>query len=91
MVDHRRGHGDDESSPDLARCSRESTRRGAEVSILFILIPVSLCLGLVGLAAFFWSLQSGQFEDLDGDGQRILFDEDAPLPSSDISAKETTR
>ncbi len=61
------------------------------MSILFLLIPVSLCLGLVGLGAFFWSLQNGQFEDLDGDGQRILFDEDAPLPSSDVLPKETTR
>jgi cbb3-type cytochrome oxidase maturation protein len=61
------------------------------MSILFLLIPVSLCLGIVGLAAFFWSLHNGQFEDLDGDGQRILFDEDAPLPSCHEVRKETTR
>ena len=30
------------------------------------LIPCALFLGLVGLAAFLWSLNSGQFEDLDG-------------------------
>ncbi len=43
---------------------------------LVFLIPIALGLGLLGLAAFFWSLGHGQFEDLDGDGRRILLDED---------------
>jgi cbb3-type cytochrome oxidase maturation protein len=33
-------------------------------------------LGALGLAAFFWSLRSGQYEDLDGAAQRVLIDED---------------
>ncbi len=50
------------------------------MSILSLLIPVSLVMGAVGLAAFFWSLRSGQFDDLEGDAERILFhDDDAPL------------
>ena len=36
------------------------------------LIPCALFLGLVGLAAFLWSLNSGQFEDLEGAGWRAL-------------------
>lgn len=45
----------------------------------FFLIPVALALGAVGLAAFLWSLGSGQYEDLDGAAERILFEEeDAP-------------
>ncbi len=45
------------------------------------LVPVALCLGLAGLAAFIWSLNSGQYDDLDGAAERILFDdEDFPLP-----------
>ncbi len=43
---------------------------------LLILIPVSVFLGLLGLAAFIWSLKSDQYRDLDGDGSRILFDEE---------------
>jgi len=35
-----------------------------------------LCLGALGLAAFFWSLRSGQYEDLDGDARRILLDDE---------------
>lgn len=46
---------------------------------LAVLIPVALGLGLFGLAAFFWALKRGQFEDLDGAAARILIDdEDEP-------------
>ncbi len=46
------------------------------MSVLVYLIPIALFLGLLGLAAFLWSLRSGQYEDLDGAAERILFDED---------------
>jgi cbb3-type cytochrome oxidase maturation protein len=48
------------------------------------LIPVALFLGLLGLAAFLWSLRSGQFEDLEGAAYRILEDD----PSDDIPPAE---
>lgn len=47
---------------------------------LLILIPVALLLGGVGLAAFIWSLRSGQYEDLEGAAWRILQDDDTPKP-----------
>ena len=55
-------------------------------SLLF-LIPAALALGLVGLIAFMWALRSGQFDDLDGAANRILFDDqdDAPAPAKDLS------
>jgi cbb3-type cytochrome oxidase maturation protein len=43
---------------------------------LLILVPIALLLGLCGLAAFFWALRDGQFEDPDGAAARILIDED---------------
>lgn len=43
-----------------------------------ILIPIALGLGLLGLGAFFWSLRSGQFDDLDGAALRILIDDEGP-------------
>ena len=46
------------------------------MSGLALLIPIALFLGLSGLAAFFWALRSGQFEDMDGAGARILIDEE---------------
>ena len=46
------------------------------MDVLLYLIPFALALGLAGLAAFLWALRSGQFEDLEGAGNRILFDDD---------------
>ncbi|WOF42604.1 cbb3-type cytochrome oxidase assembly protein CcoS [Sphingopyxis indica] len=43
---------------------------------LLLLIPIALGLGLLGLAAFFWSLRSGQFDDLDGAALRIFVDDE---------------
>ncbi len=40
------------------------------------LIPCALALGIAGLAGFLWSLNSGQFEDLEGAGWRVLQDEE---------------
>ncbi|MFO0995877.1 MAG: cbb3-type cytochrome oxidase assembly protein CcoS [Alphaproteobacteria bacterium] len=45
---------------------------------LLFLIPAALVLGLLGLAAFLWSMRSGQYDDLDGAAERILFDDDRP-------------
>jgi cbb3-type cytochrome oxidase maturation protein len=45
-----------------------------------ILIPIALGLGLIGLAAFFWSIKDGQFDDPDGAALRILNDDDQPTP-----------
>ncbi len=50
------------------------------MDILLVLIPVALFLGLLGLAAFLWALRSGQFEDLDGAANRILFDDNDLRP-----------
>jgi len=49
------------------------------MSVLVYLIPVSIALGAIGLVAFLWSLRRGQYQDLDGAAERILFeDEDVP-------------
>ena len=50
------------------------------MNVLIYLIPVSLILGGLALAGFFWAIKRRQFEDPDGDSQRILSDEydDAP-------------
>jgi len=46
------------------------------MSGILFLLPIALGLGLAGLAAFFWSAKSGQFEDLDGAAERILIDDE---------------
>jgi cbb3-type cytochrome oxidase maturation protein len=46
------------------------------MSGLLYLIPIALALGLLGLAGFLWALRSGQYDDLDGAAERILFDDE---------------
>lgn len=53
------------------------------MTVLLYLIPIALFLGLLGLAAFLWSLKSGQYDDLDGAAERILDDDDRPDPDGD--------
>ena len=47
---------------------------------LLILLPIALGLGLLGLVTFFWALRRGQFEDLDGAANRILYDDEQEGP-----------
>lgn len=52
--------------------------------LLAWLVPVALGMGLVGLAAFLWSMRNGQLEDLDGAAERVLRQaDDAPLPEQE--------
>ena len=46
------------------------------MNILIFLAPVAISMGAIGLAAFLWSLRSGQYDDLKGAAHRILIDED---------------
>jgi cbb3-type cytochrome oxidase maturation protein len=48
---------------------------GPVMTALAWLIPAALALGALGLAAFLWTLRTGQYEDLDGAGWRALEDE----------------
>ena len=64
---------------------------------LYVLIPLTLLLLVVAVAAFFWAVGSGQFEDLDSPSYRILLDdhprrdndraERAPAPDDETPAE----
>ena len=47
------------------------------MDILLLLIPVSVVLALFIGAAFWWSVATGQFDDLEGPAHRILADDDS--------------
>lgn len=47
---------------------------------LLILIPIALLMGACGLAAFFWAMNSGQYEDMEGAATRILIDDEGDEP-----------
>ncbi|MEM8803183.1 MAG: cbb3-type cytochrome oxidase assembly protein CcoS [Pseudomonadota bacterium] len=44
------------------------------MNILIFLIPISLILGGLGLAAFIWTLKTSQYDDPKGAAERILTD-----------------
>lgn len=46
------------------------------MTVLLFLVPLALLLGLIGLIVFLWSLNSGQYDDLDGAAARVLMDDD---------------
>jgi cbb3-type cytochrome oxidase maturation protein len=60
------------------------------MTILLVLIPLGIVLLVVALVAFVWAVRSGQFEDLEGEGERILFD-DEPLakPRTRVASDST--
>ena len=43
---------------------------------LAFLMPIALLMGALGLAAFFWAMRTGQYDDMDGAANRILIDEE---------------
>lgn len=58
------------------------------MTALMWLVPVALLLGGIGLVAFLWSLQSGQYDDLDGAAWRALDDDETTsIPKDTESGK----
>lgn len=53
------------------------------MTALLFLIPIALLLGAAALAAFIWTVRSGQYDDMDGAAARILIpqDEDDTAPN----------
>ena len=50
------------------------------MNILLMLVPLSLVLLGVAVAAFVWAVKRGQFDDLDTPALDILEDNDRPAP-----------
>ena len=48
------------------------------MNIFYLLIGVSLLAALIFLAAFIWSVKSGQYDDNETPAIRMLFDDDSP-------------
>ena len=45
------------------------------MSVIYLMIPLAILLALIALVAFYWALNSGQFDDVETPAQRMLFDE----------------
>lgn len=55
------------------------------MNILLLLAPISVLLGLAAVAAFVWTLRSGQYDDVRGSAERILLDDADPIPTESNS------
>ncbi len=62
------------------------------MDILLYLIPLALFLSGIALGAFFWTLRSGQYDDLEGTAFRILMEDDVDASAEPFSpTKEKTK
>lgn len=43
---------------------------------LYILIPIAIVFVCIAVAIFLWAVKSEQFDDLERQGQNVLFDDD---------------
>ena len=46
------------------------------MNILYLLIPLGLVLLGLAVAAFFWAVRAGQFDDLDTPAMSVVMDDD---------------
>ncbi|WP_428939572.1 cbb3-type cytochrome oxidase assembly protein CcoS [Fontivita pretiosa] len=48
------------------------------MEVIFIILPLAIVLAAAALAAFFWAVHRGQFDDLDTPALRAIFDDPPP-------------
>jgi len=51
------------------------------MNILYLLIPLGLLLLGAAVAAFFWAVGSGQFDDLESPAMSVIMDDDSKPPA----------
>jgi cbb3-type cytochrome oxidase maturation protein len=57
------------------------------MNILYLLIPIGLVILALSIKLLFWAINNGQYDDLDMEGHRILFDDDERSVNNQITAK----
>lgn len=50
------------------------------MDVLIYLVPIAIVLSFLALVAFFWTVRSGQYDDLEGAAHRVLLDDDDQIP-----------
>jgi cbb3-type cytochrome oxidase maturation protein len=59
------------------------------MDILFLLVPLSVLLALAVVAVLAWAVWSGQFEDMEREGQRIFQDDEMRQNNQDAQGPKT--
>lgn len=58
------------------------------MDIIFLLIPIAIVLVGFALWGFFWSVNSGQYDDLESPAHSILYDDDEELIPDNAKVKK---
>ena len=58
------------------------------MEVIYGLIPAMIILGLIMVGVLVWAVKSGQYDDLEGDANRIIMDDDDPLLPKKTSPKK---
>ena len=62
------------------------------MEVIYTLIPGMIFFGLIFIGVLIWAVKRGQYDDLEGDGNRILMDDDDPLlPTNQNGSKKEDR
>lgn len=57
------------------------------MEVIYILIPGMVILGVVLVLVLVSAIRRGQYDDLEGDGARILMDDDTMMPDAPEPAR----
>lgn len=57
---------------------------------LYLLIPLALIIIVAAVKLLFWAINNGQYDDLDTESHRILFDDEQPAAVTKRRSKART-
>jgi len=58
---------------------------------LYVMIPAALLIVAITVYIFFWAVDSGQYDDLEGPAHSILFDDQDPQHTAAVEDSQPTR
>ncbi|HEY0635277.1 MAG TPA: cbb3-type cytochrome oxidase assembly protein CcoS [Gammaproteobacteria bacterium] len=58
------------------------------MEVIYTLIPGMILFGLLLVGVLIWAVKKGQYEDFEGDGQRILMDDDEPTAGTPAGGRK---
>ena len=61
------------------------------MEVIYSLIPGMIFFGLVFVGVLIWAIRRGQYEDMEGDGNRILMDDDETADGAFTSSNRIKR
>jgi cbb3-type cytochrome oxidase maturation protein len=58
------------------------------MAALYVMIPIAVIIVALAIWLFFWAVDSGQFDDLDGPAHSILFDDEDPQHQAALERRD---